>query len=633
MTSLASADRQAKEACMTRVVTRFKSSICRVGLIFFLVGCANSGHHFFDSAMNDRNRAPASLGVPDSFDQEIMVIDSMHNQAEADYLFLKSEMESNVGRNTETIGLLRSALIYDPEAVTIMQRLAVEYYKNSKVSEAIEWAEKAKALSPDRRDLNLLLAGLYTTTKNYTKAEALYKQLIKKDDEDTEARLYLGAVYTEQKNYSKAIEVFLNLSRQPDYSSKHLVHYYLARVYSEQNKFNYTKIESELKKSISLKSDFFEAVNMLGRVIEKKSGQDQAYAFYARHQQQFGPNLNLAGMLSQYYISKNAFDKAYEQLEILDESSDDSIQVKLKMALILIEKKAYDRAIPKLHEILLMAPESDKVRFYLAAVYEEKKDFKNSFAQYMLVDKASSYFEESRLHAAYLAKLMNRVDEGVAILNVVIGSGAENPQSYFLMSQLFEDKNDLQSAINILHKAQAKFSKNSQVYYFLGVLQDKMNLKDAMLENMKKVIELEPDHAQALNYLAYTWAESGKNLDLAESYARKAVAKEKEDAFILDTLGWVLFKKGKYQDAIDILDKAQAMQPQASIISEHLGDIYTKINMHERARQLFIKAVEIESDVDRQKQIKSKLTQVENRLKDLREPSSTATDLNKSKSP
>ena len=209
----------------------------------------------------------------------------------------------------------------------------------------------------------------------------------------------------------------------------------------------------------------------------------------------------------------------------------------------------------------------------------------------------------------------------------------ENPQSYFLMSQLFEDKKDLKNAQAQLKKAIEKFPKNPVVFYQMGTLQDRMNLKNEMTASMKKVIELEPEHAQALNYLAYTWAEAGKELDLAESYARKAASKETGDAFILDTLGWVLFKKGKFKEAVDVLEKAHAMQPEVSIILEHLGDVYIKLNMHSKARLLFLKAAEGEDNTERKMEINSKLTQVESDLKSLRLPSSVEPGSGKDGSP
>ena len=204
-------------------------------------------------------------------------------------------------------------MVYDPNAATLQQRLAIEYYTAGKVKEALNWAERARAAAPERRDVSLLVAGLMTSSKNYSKAEEVYKGLIKHDKDDSEAVLYLGAVYTELKNYPKAIESFSKLTKMPVFASKYLAHYYLARVYAEQSKHSAKKVMVELKKSIALKPDFFEAVGMLGHLMQQDEGAEKAFQFYADHQQKHGPSGKLAELLAQYYISKNQYDKAYEQ--------------------------------------------------------------------------------------------------------------------------------------------------------------------------------------------------------------------------------------------------------------------------------------------------------------------------------
>ena len=607
--------------------------ILGVMLATIIFGCATGTHHYYDSALNDRNRAPASIGVPKTIGKEFETIDAFNNQAQADFLFLKSELESNAGRGTETIELLKNALVYDANSSTIMQRLAIEYYKQGNVAVALEWASRGYETDPARKDLALLLAGLHTSNKDYSKAEEIYKKLVKEDKDDAESLLYLGAVYTELKNYPKAVETFKLLTATKSYTSKHLAHYYLARVYAEQAPKNSVRVKAELVKAIEAKPDFFEAVSMMAQYVQKESGLTGAIKFYEKIQKKHGPLVKVAEVLSQYYITKNLFDLAYEQLELIDESGDDLVQVKLKMALILIDKKIYDRAISKLEEILEIAPESDKVRFYLSAVYEEKKEYKSAQEQYLKIEKDSSYYEESRLHAAYISKLLGQIDEAVVTLKEVVTSKAENPQTFIFMSQLYEDKKDLNKSLEVLKAAEKKFSDNATVVYYLGMLQDKMSLKTDMIESMKKVIDLQPDHAQALNYLAYSWAEEGVHLEKAESYARQAANQEKDDAYILDTLGWVMFKKGEYKKAIEILEKAHFMQPEVGIIAEHLGDAYFKLNMHEKAKAKFMKAEELEADDIRKKEIQQKVVLIENTIKNVRTPSSTSADLRPQESP
>jgi tetratricopeptide (TPR) repeat protein len=599
----------------------------------FALGCASTPNQYFDSAFNDKNRAPASLGVPTAIDtKDVEVVDSLHNQAKADYLFLKSEMESAAGHGVESIELLKTALIYDPSSATLMQKLSVEYYKGGNVEMSLHWAEKAYEVSGHRRDVALLLAGLNTTTKRYDASEEIYKKLVQADKTDMESLLYLGAVYTEKQNFTKAIESFKTICADKDYSSKHLAQYYLARVYAEQSPKKTDRIKAELKKSMDLKPEFFEAVSMMGQYIQKEKGIAALIKFYEGVQKEH-VQPKIAEVLSQYYITTNQYDKAYQQLEILDDANDDSVQVKLKMALILIDKKMYDRAISKLEEILAIAPDSDKVRFYLSAVHEERHEYKDALMHYLKIEKDSSYYEEARLHAAYVSKVMGSAEQGIAYLKEIIPAKADNPQTFIFMAQLYEDQNDMKNSLATLKTAEEKFNSSAQVYYHLGMVQDKMNLKSDMITSMKKVIELEPEHSQALNYLAYSWAEQGEQLEKAEAYARKAVAKEKNDPFIMDTLGWVLYKKGDYKKAAEILEKAHKMQSDVGIIAEHLGDVYAKLNLNEKAFENLQKAHELEADQKHKDELQVKITQIQNLIKGVRAPSSASNDEAKKESP
>ena len=606
-----------------------------ITLFFFgLLGCTTVPTQYYDSALNDRNRAPASMQLSKNFDLEIPTVDSAHNQAEADFLFLKADLDSQQGRGSDSLENLKSALVYDPQSATMMQKMAVEYYRKGQLRDALYWAERAKSLASDRRDLSLLLAGLYSSTKNFDKAAVIYQGLLQNSPEDYEVLLYLGAVYSEKKEYKKSAEYFSKVAKEKN-PSKYLAHYYMARIYLEQNeKANSKKAQVELRKSIEAKGDFFEAITLLGQQIQKEKGATEAFKFYAQIQKTKGPQAKLAEILSQYFIEKGDYDNAYEQLDILDNSADEQIQVKLKMALILIDKKLYDTAIEKLSEILKIAPESDKVRFYLSAVYEEKKQLKMAFDQYMMILKESSYFEESRVHAAYLAKLLGNPEQGSKIVGEVVQGKVTNIQTYFLSAQFHEDKKDYEKSIQVIKLAQKAFPKNAQAHFYEGTVLDKMNMKKAMLASMEKALEIEPENVQTMNYIAFSLAEMNEQLEKAETLARLAVQKDKSDGFILDTLGWVLFKKGNYPEAIQILEKAREIQPSVGIIAEHLGDVYHKIDKLEKARTLFLKATELESDKSRKQDIETKLAQVETHLKtQTRIPASAASDLKSDGSP
>ncbi len=173
----------------------------------------------------------------------------------------------------------------------------------------------------------------------------------------------------------------------------------------EQPETKYQKAaEESLKKTLQLKPDFVDAVLSLGVLYNKQKKQEKSLALYRDYQKENTPNARIAEVLAQLYIEKNDYDKAYDQLEIIENESDEPLNVRMKMALILIEQKRYAQAIEKLSEVLKEAPESDKVRFYLAAVYEETRQNEKAVKEYRKIPVSSTYYGESVVHAAYLLK-------------------------------------------------------------------------------------------------------------------------------------------------------------------------------------------------------------------------------------
>ena len=142
----------------------------------------------------------------------------------------------------------------------------------------------------------------------------------------------------------------------------------------------------------------------------------------------------------------------------------------------------------------------------------------------------------------------------------------------------------------------------------------------------KKVLERDPKHVQAMNYLAFTWAESNSNLGEAEKMARNALSIDAKDGYIMDTLGWILYKLGRFNEAVKVLEVAYKHQSSVSIIAEHLGDAYYRHQMIEKAKKMYIKAADLETDTKKVETIRAKITAIEKQQipVDMRMPASTS---------
>jgi tetratricopeptide (TPR) repeat protein len=132
--------------------------------------------------------------------------------------------------------------------------------------------------------------------------------------------------------------------------------------------------------------------------------------------------------------------------------------------------------------------------------------------------------------------------------------------------------------------------KDTRIYFSLGSLYDDLKDWQRGLEYMQKVLEIDPQHPQALNYVGYTWAEHDMRLDEAEKYVKKAVELMPGNGYIIDSLGWVYYKQGRFDDAVAALTQATVASAADATIWEHLGDALTKAGKAEEATKAYEKS-------------------------------------------
>jgi tetratricopeptide (TPR) repeat protein len=137
---------------------------------------------------------------------------------------------------------------------------------------------------------------------------------------------------------------------------------------------------------------------------------------------------------------------------------------------------------------------------------------------------------------------------------------------------------------------------NLDLLFRLGVVLDKSGDKKGCLEQMQRIVEIDPDHADALNYIGYTYAEQGIRLDEALEMVRKALELKPESGYITDSLGWVYYQKGLYDKALNYLEKANALVPDEPTITEHLGDVYMKTGRLHQALKMYQKALTLKGE-------------------------------------
>ncbi len=131
-----------------------------------------------------------------------------------------------------------------------------------------------------------------------------------------------------------------------------------------------------------------------------------------------------------------------------------------------------------------------------------------------------------------------------------------------------------------------------QFYFVYGAAAERAGRYEQAMELLARCIELDPDHALALNYLAYIWAERGMNLDQALVYVRRALEQEPESGAFIDTLGWIYFQQGRFDEALVELKRALEFEPEEPTILDHVGDALHALNRTEEAIPYWLRSLE-----------------------------------------
>jgi Tfp pilus assembly protein PilF len=311
--------------------------------------------------------------------------------------------------------------------------------------------------------------------------------------------------------------------------------------------------------------------------------------------------------MNRYTDAQKAF-KRIKELERNDPAADFNI------ALIYLEQKLPDNAIRLFRPLLSHPRYQERARYLIAIALEEKGDLKAAAREYQLVSRGAKNFIQARLRMAYLTFQMGDKERARQILNELLTLAPNQEEIYLTSAYFYEEENQWDRAIQALKAGQGKVERPQEIYFRLAVLYEKQHNRQESIQQIKKVLELDPNNPDAQNFLGYTYAEGGINLDEAERLIREALQAKPNSGHIIDSLGWVLYKKGQYGKAVVELERAHRLMPQDPTVAEHLGDAYFQQRRYRDALRIYRQALGMENA--NPSELRKKINQMETLLRE-----------------
>jgi tetratricopeptide (TPR) repeat protein len=492
--------------------------------------------------------------------------------------------------------------------VRSMERLKYAAFESAigDVEEVRRIATEMTKQAPDYPPGWVLLAELAFKAKKYDEALSLLENVFSRDPEYVDGRRLQGNVLLAKGDTKKAIEVLERLDQtNPD---SPMIKYELAQVYVKNNNTNQAKVA--LDQVISINPNYDDAVLLLGQ-INLATGHAEKVIEPLNRLLKKRPNLrNAALVLASAYGSLDRFDDAAVVLEEQAKLAPTDPQLPMMLGLVYRQTKRNDEArqafekaaqlmpnnlfpIDQLIELDLLDRHFDAARLRIRRQFEKTPD-----------SSAAHYFEGKILAAE------GKWDSAEAELQKTLQLDPNFSAAYDLLVQSYLATNKVSQAINELQAQLAK-TPNAQALLTLALLYERTGNFPQARDVYEKLLAINPNFVLALNNLAYLYTEHLNNLDKAYELARKARDLQPQDTAIADTFGWVLYKRGDYQQALPILQESAEKAPDTPEIQFHLGMTAYMMGQTDLARVALKKAAGAAKDFPGKDESKRRLASLE----------------------
>lgn len=260
---------------------------------------------------------------------------------------------------------------------------------------------------------------------------------------------------------------------------------------------------------------------------------------------------------------------------------------------------------------LYLRPEFDAAQMLLAELLANDKRWDEAIAAFRAVPAKSPYAWDARIQIASALNKQDKVDEAAALLRAMAEERPDDTSALVALADMLRARERFREAAEVYERALARVEtleeRHWPLLYARGIALERSKQWEQAEADFLKALQLKPDQPLVLNYLGYSWVEQGKNLERAREMIEKAVAQRPNDGYIVDSLGWVLYRMGDYEGAVRQLERAVELRPEDPTINEHLGDAYWRVGRRLEARFQWRHAMALGPDKDRIEEIAQKI--------------------------
>ena len=497
--------------------------------------------------------------------------------------------------------LYARVLAHDPDNLPLLARTIYLMVADGRIEAALPLARRMVKARPNATLANLVLAVEAARQKKYATAKAHLKPQPKRGANQVLLPLLNAWLDYAEGSRDAALRNVREVERVPGFANYYHLHAGLMLELAMRTKAAGERYTAALANEARVGLRMVEAA---GVFYERSDQRDKAIALYLKFLKRSPDALGLQLALARAKAGRKPKPFVGSPVEGMAEALFD-------VASAVQRGRRRRQALIYARLSLHLRPNSGPAMVLIAGTLEQNNQRAAAVRLFRAVPESSSLSWSAKLAAAQALDRLKRTDEAIAILQGMAKARTERYDALVALGDLLRSKERFGDAVIAYDRAVNRIPKLERqhwgILYARGIALERSKQWARAEKDFLKALEFVPNQPFVLNYLGYSWVEQGKNLERARKMIEKAVALRRNDGYITDSLGWVLYRMKKFKEAVPHLERAVALRPHDPTINDHLGDAYWMVGRHREAQFQWRRALSLKPEKDQIKVIEAKI--------------------------
>jgi tetratricopeptide (TPR) repeat protein len=504
--------------------------------------------------------------------------------------FVQGDLYEQAGNFEAAAEEYRKALIFDPGSAEIRRDLSNIYFDQKKFEEAA--ILRSEISEKDINDYNFI-ADCLRYTKDLESSAKFYLRSLDLDSTQYLPRAYVARIMQllgKTKEAEKQFKLLVKFA--PDQFEALLD---LAGFYLDTNKLD--KALSAYGEARATDSLDVRPVIGMAAIFLARADTAQADSLYSGLADRYWDDSRMLGSLILLFYNIRDLDGAEKIAGRVAELTPDDPGAEKRYAMILFSNRKYAQAESLMLDLDQKGGADASLYYYLARIKQEGKDYAGAESFYRKSLALTDTAADTWLNLALVVDQQKRYQDALDIMRRAMIAVPQDSAAVIFYTSVIHANNDNYEMAKAGYERLLKSNPDdSGLRFQLASMDERLGNFEEAEKGFKWIIQKDPKNSMALNYLGYMYADKGIKLKESRELIERALDIDPDNGAYLDSYAWVLYKMGKYDEALVQMQKAMKTEIADPVLYDHEGDIYAALKQDARARESWQKALDLKPD-------------------------------------